>query len=161
MINRIILIGLFVSIIKGHIISTLDTINVLPYSSEIKLQHNLIIDTTFSILKQDTDSIEYSLDPINGLFFIDNQKKRIQSIIVKYDYYSIPLPTKIGPKWIDLPLVDSLIIDYDLSNNIELRSYPIAFSFLDSNFRIGNPISPNPATISFFIILFILYSNLI
>ena len=126
MINRIILIGLFVSIIKGQIISTLDTINVLPYSSEIKLQHNLIIDTTFSILKQDTDSIEYSLDPINGLFFIDNQKKRIQSIIVKYDYYSIPLPTKIGPKWIDLPLVDSLIINHDLSNNIELTSYPIA-----------------------------------
>ena len=98
MINRIILIGLFVSITKGQIISTLDTINVPPYSSEIKLQHNLIIDSTFSILKQDDDSIEYSLDPINGLFFVDNQKKRLQSVIVKYDYYSIKLcPLKDTP----------------------------------------------------------------
>ena len=50
MINRIILIGLFVPILEGQTNSILDTINIPPYKSEIRLQHNFIIDTTFSIL---------------------------------------------------------------------------------------------------------------
>jgi len=125
LISRIILIGLFFSITKGQIISTLDTINVSTYPSEIKLQHNLIIDTTFSIINKDIDSIEYSLDPINGLLYVTKQTRISKPIIVTYDYYAISLPIKIGPKWIDLPLIDSLMLDNDQSKDIELTSYPI------------------------------------
>ena len=110
---------------KGQIISTLDTIYVPAYPSEIKLQHNLIIDTTFSIINKDIDSIKFSLDPINGLFYATNQKKTSKPIIVRYDYYAIPLPINIGPKWKNFPLLDSLIIDHNKSKDIELSSYPI------------------------------------
>ena len=111
--------------IKGQIISTIDTINVLPSSLGIKLQQSLIIDSSFVILNPDLDSIDYSLDPINGLLFINNQKEGKQSIIVRYDYYSISLPTKIGPKWLKLPIIDSLMLDKDLSDNNK-ASVPVA-----------------------------------
>ena len=111
--------------IKGQIISTIDTINVLPSSLGIKLQQRLIIDSSFVILNPDLDSIDYSLDPINGLLFINNQKEGKQSIIVRYDYYSISLPTKIGPKWLKLPIIDSLMLDKDLSDNNKIEPYPI------------------------------------
>ena len=61
--------------IKGQISSTIDTINVLPSSLGIKLQQSLIIDSSFAILYPDPDSIDYSLDPINGLLLINNQKE--------------------------------------------------------------------------------------
>ena len=96
-----------------------------PNLSEIKLQHNLIIDTTFSIINKDIDSIEYSLDPIKGLFYITNQKQVSNPIIVKYDYYAISLPIKIGPKWEDLPLIDSLIVDQNKNKDIKMSSRPI------------------------------------
>ena len=119
MIKQLILVGLFFSIIKGQIISTIDTISALPYTTEIKLDHELIVDTSFSILEQDLNSIKYSLDPIKGILFINNQKDKIQSIIIKYDYYSISLPIKIGPKMLNLPQIDSLIINKDLKNIIK------------------------------------------
>ena len=97
MINRIILIGLFVPILEGQTNSILDTINIPPYKSEIRLQHNLIIDTTFSILGNG-DSVEYSIDPINGFLYIDNQNNIYKSIVVKYDHYTIPFPINIGLK---------------------------------------------------------------
>ena len=111
--------------IKGQIISTIDTINVVPSSLGIKLQQSLIIDSSFTILNADLDSIEYSLDAINGLLFINNQKEEKQSIIVRYDYYSISLPTKIGPKWLELPIIDSLMIDKNLSDYNKIEPYPI------------------------------------
>ena len=120
-----ILVGLFFSIIKGQIISTIDTISALPYTAEIKLDHELIVDTSFSILEQDLNSIKYSLDPIKGILFINNQKDKIQSIIIKYDYYSISLPIKIGPKMLNLPQIDSLIINKDLKNESELILNPV------------------------------------
>ena len=125
MIKQLILVGLFFSIIKGQIISTIDTISALPYTTEIKLDHELIVDTSFSILEQDLNSIKYSLDPIKGILFINNQKDKIQSIIIKYDYYSISLPIKIGPKMLNLPQIDSLIINKDLKNESELILNPV------------------------------------
>ena len=125
MINRIILFCLFLSVLKGQIVSTIDTINVQSSLKKIKLQHQLLIDTTFSILQQSEDSIEYSLDPINGILFIDYINKEFQYIIVNYDYYSIALPIKIGPKLSDLPLLDSLLINKDLTNYTKLKSYPV------------------------------------
>ena len=121
MINRIILIGLFVPILEGQTNSILDTINIPPYKSEIRLQHNLILDTTFSILGNG-DSVEYSIDPINGFLYIDNQNNIYKSIVVKYDHYTIPFPINIGLKREDLPLIDSLILADNKGNNLKLIS---------------------------------------
>ena len=46
-------------------------------------------------------------------------------------------------------------------NYIKIFLITTIFSFLEWIFKIGRPISPNPATISFFIILFISYTKLI
>ena len=135
MINRIILIGLFVPILEGQTNSILDTINIPPYKSEIRLQHNLILDTTFSILGNG-DSVEYSIDPINGFLYIDNQSNIYKSIIVKYDHYTIPFPINIGLKREDLPLIDSLILADNKGNNLKLIS-PLSIKEKESIYSSG------------------------
>ena len=43
--------------------------------------------------------------------------------------------------------------NFDSFTNILSKSYPTVVCFLESNFRIGEPISPRPATASFFIVI--------
>ena len=93
----------------GQIFSVIDTIHVPETTTEIQLRHNLVIDSTFIIKGLDNVPLDYVLDALKGVVSFPSSKKEPRTLVVRYNHFSNLLPLQVGPKWLQLPLVDSLI----------------------------------------------------
>jgi len=107
--SRIILFAALSSYLTGQILSVIDTIHVPATATEIQLRHNLIIDSTFIVNGLDNVPFDYVLDAAQGVVSLPSSKKEPRTLVVRYNHFSNLLPLQVGPKWLQLPLVDSLI----------------------------------------------------
>ena len=103
----------------GQIFSVIDTIHVPATATEIQLRHNLIIDSTFIVNGLDNVPFDYGLDAVQGMLSLPRSKKDPKTLVVRYNHFYSSLPLKVGPKWLDLPLVDSLIN----KNNFPVKTF--------------------------------------
>ena len=97
------------SYLTGQILTVIDTIHVPETATEIQLRHNLIIDSTFIVNGLDNVPFDYALDAVKGMLSLPRSQKDPRTLVVKYNHFYSSLPLQVGPKWLDLPLVDSLI----------------------------------------------------
>ena len=97
------------SYLTGQILSVIDTIHVPEATTEIQLGHNLIIDSTFIINGLDNVPFDYVLDAVQGVVSLPSSKKESRTLVIRYNHFSNLLPLQVGPKWLQLPLVDSLM----------------------------------------------------
>ena len=109
----------------GQILSVIDTIHVPATATEIQLRHNLIIDSTFIVNGLDNVPFEYVLDAVQGVVILPSSKKEPRTLVVRYNHFSNLLPLQVGPKWLQLPLVDSLINKNNLPIETSSSSTPI------------------------------------
>ena len=94
----------------GQILSVIDTIHVPEATTEIQLGHNLIIDSTFIINGLDNVPFDYVLDAVQGVVSLPSSKKESRTLVIRYNHFSNLLPLQVGPKWLQLPLVDLSLI---------------------------------------------------
>ena len=120
MISRIILFAALSSYLAGQILSVIDTIQVPEIATEIQLRHKFIIDSTFIVNGLDNVPFDYALDAVQGVVSLPSSQKEPRTLVVRYNYFSSPLPLQVGPKWLQLPLVDSLIN----KNNLPIETPP-------------------------------------
>ena len=120
MISRIILFAALSSYLAGQILSVIDTIQVPEIATEIQLRHKFIIDSTFIVNGLDNVPFDYALDAVQGVVSLPSSQKEPRTLVVRYNYFSSPLPLQVGPKWLQLPLVDSLIN----KNNLPIETSP-------------------------------------
>ena len=113
------------SYLAGQILSVIDTIHVPATATEIQLRHNLIIDSTFIVYGLDNVPFEYVLDQVQGVVTLPSSKKEPRTLVVRYNHFSNLLPLQVGPKWLQLPLVDSLINKNNLPIKTSSSSTPI------------------------------------
>ena len=109
----------------GQILSVIDTIHVPDTTTEIQLGHNLIIDSTFMINGLDNVPFDYVLDAAQGVVSLPSSKKEPRTLVVRYNHFSDLLPLRVGPKWLQLPLVDSLLNKNNLPIETSSNSTPI------------------------------------
>jgi len=103
----------------GQILSVIDTIYVPATAKKIQLRHNLIIDSTFIVNGLDNVPFDYALDAVQGMLSLPKSKKDPRTLVVRYNHFYSSLPLQVGPKWLDLPLVDSLIN----KNNFPVKTF--------------------------------------
>jgi len=118
--SRIILFAALTSYSTGQILSVIDTIHVPAIATKIQLRHNLIIDSTFIVNSLDNVPFDYALDAVRGMISLSSSQKEPRTLVVRYNHFSSPLPFQVGPKWLQLPLLDSLINQ----NNLSLETSP-------------------------------------
>ena len=123
--SRIILFAALSSYLAGQILSVIDTIHVPATATEIQLRHNLIIDSTFIVNGLDNVPFDYVLDAAQGVVSLPSSKKEPRTLVVRYNHFSDLLPLRVGPKWLQLPLVDSLIYKNNLPIETSSSSTPI------------------------------------
>ena len=109
----------------GQILSVIDTIHVPATATEIQLRHNLIIDSTFIIYGLDNVPFDYGLDALKGVVSLPSSIKDPRTMVVRYNHFSNLLPLQVGPNWLQLPLVDSLINKIILPTEISSSLTPI------------------------------------
>ena len=94
---------LFLSyVIYGQSVSVSDTI---IYSEEyylIQLAHPFLIDSSLSIYNNGKLILPKKIYPIEGKFLIDPEIE-YDTLIVRYNYLKINLPSSVGPRWTLLP----------------------------------------------------------
>ena len=106
--NRIIPIIIFVSILSGQSVSTIDTlyIHTAEYETQLKPQ---IIDNSFFLFHNGKVIEDYQLNEITGELKLYNSELDTGIFLASYRYLEKPLPIQIGPLYKSLPTIDSLI----------------------------------------------------
>ena len=108
--SKFILFASLSSYLTGQILTVIDTIHVPATATEIQLRHNLIIDSTFIINGLDNVPFNYALDAVQGMLSLPRSQKDPRTLVVKYNHFYSSLPLQVGPKWLDLPLLDLSLI---------------------------------------------------
>lgn len=95
--------------IKSMTISVKDTIVYDSDSKYIQLSNNFIIESTIIMTLDDSLIDLMNVHPIEGKIFLNNIPHN-SSLIIEYDFLENDIPSKVGPKWKNFPILDSLNI---------------------------------------------------
>lgn len=107
--NRLFPLIFITKIILAQAVSTIDTINVSVGQQSIKIRP-LVVDSTIFIFNNGRVIDNYTIDTINGEVSLLEPAKKDEIFIISYKYLFEPIPTKVGPLYLDLPTIDSLMI---------------------------------------------------
>ena len=94
--------------VEARIISTSDSITFYPDSIYIQLNNKFIIESSLKISLNDSIIKPKNIFPIEGKISL-NEMPNSSLLVIQYDYLHDPLPLVIGPKWKNLPILDSLV----------------------------------------------------
>ncbi|MCJ7802409.1 MAG: hypothetical protein MUP82_08655, partial [Candidatus Marinimicrobia bacterium] len=118
--NRIIPVILFLNILTGQSVLTVDTLLVETDQYQIKLRP-FIVDSSFFLFHNGKLVEDYQLNSITGELDLKKTNSATGLYHASYRYFIQPLPIQIGPLLKTLPKLDSLLeIDKDTSNVISV-----------------------------------------
>ena len=104
-----ILVFAFAIIVQARVTAAKDSITFYPDSIQIQLSNKFIIESSLKITWNDSLIKPNQIDPIEGIVFLDAMLQP-SFLIIEYDYLNDPLPKVRGPKWKNLPQLDSLLV---------------------------------------------------
>jgi len=119
--NRIIPVILFLNILTGQSVLTIDTLLVETNQYQIIL-NPFIVDSSFFLFHNGKLVEDYQLNTIAGELGLKETNSTPGIFHASYRYFIQPLPLQIGPIFESLPKLDSLlVIDKDSSNVISIN----------------------------------------
>ena len=108
--NKFLPILLFIGILHAQSISTTDTVSVTKNQKEIQLKP-YIVKSSLYVFHNGTLFTGYDIDHINGLLQLFSPFSADQVLHISYTYLEYALPIVVGPLYLSLPKIDSLLID--------------------------------------------------
>ena len=106
----------FTNFVQARVTAAKDSITFYPDSIQIQLSNKFIIESSLKITWNDSLIKPNQIDPIEGIVFLDVMLQP-SLLVIEYNYLTDPLPKVIGPKWKNLPPIDSLLV-YEKTDKI-------------------------------------------
>lgn len=123
--NKFVPIIFVIGLLNAQTISTIDTVLVAKDQHTIQLEP-YIIENSLYIFHNGSLFNDFKLDHIEGILQLISTFDREEILHVSYSYLQNNPPKVVGPLYLSLPKIDSLVINSEINEGKELQSYSMS-----------------------------------